>query len=48
MAGPQKAVAVDALRPYREIDLGELRPKNQTWKAPHQSDWAVAVGKFRK
>ncbi|KKN08717.1 hypothetical protein LCGC14_1053840, partial [marine sediment metagenome] len=48
MPGSRRAVAVDALKPYREIDLGELRPENQTWKAPQKSDWAVAVGEFRK
>ena len=46
MAGAQRAVAVDALRPYKEIDLGALKPEDQTWKAPRKSDWAVAVGRF--
>ena len=46
LAGPQKAVAVDALKPYKEIDLGTLEAAEQTWKAPHKSDWAVAVGRF--
>ena len=38
------AVAVDALKPYREIELGELSPREHVWKAPYQSDWAIAVG----
>ncbi|KPK80703.1 MAG: hypothetical protein AMJ81_11545 [Phycisphaerae bacterium SM23_33] len=46
MAGPQPAVAVDALKPYKEIDLGRLQPQKHTWKAPHKSDWAIAVGEF--
>ena len=42
----EKAVAVDAKKPYAEISLGELRPRKNTWKAPYKSDWAVAVGEF--
>jgi hypothetical protein len=38
------AVAVDALQPYEEIALGELEQETHTWRAPHASDWAVAVG----
>jgi hypothetical protein len=45
MAGPQPAVAVDTRKPYQEINLGDLGPKRQTWKAPYESDWAIAVGK---
>ncbi|MDY7010729.1 MAG: hypothetical protein SVV80_08265 [Planctomycetota bacterium] len=48
MEGAQKAVAVDTLKPYKEIPLGLLEPKNHTWKALYKSDWAVAVGKFEK
>ena len=48
MAGPQTAVAVDALEPYAELDLGTLPPRRQTWKAPHKSDWAIAVGRFAR
>jgi hypothetical protein len=48
MAGPQKAVAVDAKKPYAEIDLSALRPAKQTWTAPHKSDWAIAVGEFKR
>jgi hypothetical protein len=39
------AVAVDAMKPYHEIDLGRLKPEAQTWQAPYQSDWAIAIGK---
>jgi hypothetical protein len=46
MAGGQEAVAVDAEKPYREIRLGRLAAKKQTWTAPYRSDWAIAVGKF--
>ena len=46
MAAPQPAVAVDTLKPYKEIDLGRLKPTDQTWKAPYASDWALAVGTF--
>ena len=35
----QPAVAVDALTPFIEIDLGMLNSSNQTWNAPYQSDW---------
>ena len=37
------AVAVDTKKPYAEIDLGTLNSGLQTWKAAHQSDWAVAI-----
>jgi hypothetical protein len=46
MAGPQPAMAVDAKKTYREIDVGTLTPGKHTWKAPHKSDWAIAVGTF--
>lgn len=46
MDGPQPAVAVDAKQDYAEIDLGTLDPTDQTWPAPYESDWAVAVGTF--
>ena len=48
MAGPQRAVAVDALRPYQEMDLGLMEARDQTWKPPHKSDWAIAVGRFER
>lgn len=44
MPGERRAVAVDALKPYAEIDLGPLQAKDQTWAAPYQSDWAISVG----
>ena len=43
--GELQAVAVDALAPYREIRV-EVRKASTTWKAPHSSNWAVAVGDF--
>jgi hypothetical protein len=46
MAAPQKAVAVDTRKPYQEIDIGVLSPKDQKWNAPYPSDWAIAVGAF--
>jgi hypothetical protein len=48
MDGPQPGVAVDTRKPYREIDLGPLPPAEHTWEAPHESDWAVAVGRFHR
>ncbi|MBS3735388.1 MAG: DUF5060 domain-containing protein [Phycisphaerae bacterium] len=46
MDGSQPAVAVDTTKAYREIDIGPLKPGEHTWKAPHKSDWAIAVGRF--
>jgi hypothetical protein len=43
---PGKAVAVDALKPYQEVDIGALAAKIHVWKAPYPSDWALAVGSF--
>ncbi len=40
-----RAVAVDTLQPYKEIDLGTMKPGKRKWTAPHKSDWAIAVGK---
>ncbi len=37
------AVAVDTKKPYAEIDIGTLKSEPQTWNAPYQSDWAIAV-----
>jgi len=45
-AGPLPAVAVDTKKAYKEISLGTLPAKKQTYKAPYKSDWAIAVGKF--
>ena len=42
------AVAVDAKKAYEEIDLGMLAPEAQTWEAPYRSDWAIAVGEWKK
>ncbi len=42
--GKFHAVAVDAKSQYEEIELTNLKPKpGQQFKAPHRSDWAVAV-----
>ena len=46
MKRPQPAIAVDALKPYLEIDLEVLQPKSQTWTAPYESDWVIAIGQF--
>jgi len=46
MAGAQQAVAVDTLKPYEPIGLGKLKPGRHVWRAPHKSDWAIAVGDF--
>lgn len=43
MPGPGRAVAVDTLAPYAEIDLGLLEPGNHAFAAPYPSDWAVSV-----
>ncbi len=44
--GPLPAVAVDTTKPYREFAIGLLKPGKHVWKAPHKSDWALAVGRF--
>ncbi len=44
MPDAQPAIAIDTLKPYREIELEELSPKEHVWKAPYPSDWALAVG----
>lgn len=46
MQGSGVAIAIDTKKPYSEIDLGFLSPDKQTWQAPYQSDWAIAVGQF--
>jgi hypothetical protein len=48
MPGPQHAVAVDAKKPYRELDLGLLEATDQVWEAPYRSDWGLAVGDFSR
>ena len=45
-AGPLPAVAVDTTAEHREIALGALPAATQTWNAPHESDWVIAVGEF--
>ncbi|HVR35668.1 MAG TPA: DUF5060 domain-containing protein [Methylomirabilota bacterium] len=42
----RRAIAVDTLREYEEVELGNLSAGRQDWKAPYKSDWAIAVGKF--
>ncbi len=44
----QKAIAIDTLKPYEEISLGKLEAKSLTWKAPYESDWAIAIGDFEE
>ena len=46
MATNLPAVAVDLAAEYKEINLGILSAKKNTWTAPHRSDWAIAVGRF--
>lgn len=48
MSSSQPAVAVDAMKQYEEIDLGRFAPINHTWNAPYKTDWAIAVGDFRR
>lgn len=48
MGYKERGVAVDAKAPYGEIDLGWLEAKEQVWKAPYESDWAIAVGAFER
>lgn len=44
--GKQPAVAIDTKEEYKEIELGKLDAKEQSWRAPYRSDWAIAVGDF--
>ncbi len=48
MSGRETAVAIDTRLPYAEITLGELEPTIQSWTAPYESDWAIAVGQFAR
>ena len=41
--GGVRAVAVDTQKPYAEIRIGPFKSEPQTWNAPYQSDWAIAV-----
>lgn len=44
-SGTLRAVAVDTRsESYEEVDLGQLEAAEIVWRAPYQSDWAVAVG----
>jgi len=47
MEGTQQAIAVDAKKAYQEIPLGDFPPSVHAFKAPYESDWAVAVGNSR-
>jgi hypothetical protein len=44
ISGPQRAIAVDTRLAYEEIDLGTLKPVDQTLDLGRASDWAIAVG----
>ena len=46
LSAGKPAIAVDTRKAYQEINLGLLNPSNQTWNAPRNSDWAIAVGDF--
>jgi len=44
LKGTVKAIAVDTLHNYKEITIKDITAQdNQTFNAPHHSDWAVAV-----
>ena len=44
LKGMFNAVAVDTKSPYKEIEITDLKPDtDQLLKAPHRSDWAIAV-----
>ena len=44
MNGKLKAAAVDTKKPYKEIKVTTLKPqKDQSFKAPYVSDWAIVV-----
>ena len=42
----KEAIAVDTKLIYSEVNLNTLNAVSQTWTAPHESDWAIAVGYF--
>ena len=46
MPSAARAIAIDTKKAYAEISLGDLSATDQTWNAPYQSDWAIAVGPF--
>ena len=44
LQGRIRGIAVDTCRSYKEIKLNSLRGESgQIFKAPHRSDWVVAV-----
>jgi len=46
LRGRIRVVAVDTRKPYREIKLAGIKAgSEQVFKAPHRSDWAVAVNR---
>jgi hypothetical protein len=44
LEGEKNAVAVDTTQVYKEIPIGVAIQGMNTFKFPHQSDWAVAIG----
>ena len=44
--GALPAIAVDTKAEYQEVPLGKLPAAAYIWNAPHESDWAIAVGRF--
>jgi len=43
MAGPHSVIAIDTRSEYREIYIGSLDPKDQTWSVPYMSDWVIVI-----
>ncbi len=43
MSEPRPAVAVDTLKPYKEIAIGTYAPGVHQWEAPYASDWAISI-----
>lgn len=48
MGVERSGIAVDTKKAYKEITLGMLEPVDQIWKAPYESDWAIAAGNFKQ
>lgn len=46
MGERRPGIVIDTNKPYQEINMGLLDPVDQTWQAPYESDWAIAVGDF--
>ena len=42
------AVAVDTKKPYHEIKIENLTTTKQSWQAPYETDWAIALGNLSK